>query len=174
MANAPAGVVLKRDRDLEGRKWQIWLRRGLFSLLGVISILALVNVFGQHPQTSRAQSAAATLELYAPKRVRSGLLYQARFRIEAHSELKKAALVLAPGWLESLTVNTIEPTPESETSDHGKLRLELGKIDAGDTFQLHMQFQVNPTNVGHRSQRVELMDGNARLLTIRRTITIFP
>jgi hypothetical protein len=33
---------------------------------------------------------------------------------------------------------------------------------------------VNPTNVGHRSQNVELDDGNAKLLTIKRSITIFP
>ena len=37
-----------------------------------------------------------------------------------------------------------------------------------------MQFQVNPTTVGRRSQDVELYDGERKLLNIHRTITIWP
>jgi hypothetical protein len=37
-----------------------------------------------------------------------------------------------------------------------------------------MQLQVNPTNVGRRSQDVALYDGGTLLTTIERTITIFP
>jgi molybdopterin biosynthesis enzyme MoaB len=36
-----------------------------------------------------------------------------------------------------------------------------------------MQLQVNPTNVGRRSQDVVLYDGGTRLTAIDRTITIF-
>jgi hypothetical protein len=34
--------------------------------------------------------------------------------------------------------------------------------------------QVNPTNVGHRTQDVRLYDGERQLAEVRRTITIFP
>jgi len=71
-------------------------------------------------------------------------------------------------------INTIEPSPTSETSDNGRLELELGPIKAGDSFVLFMQFQVNPTNVGRRSQDVDLYDGNRHIATIDRTITVFP
>jgi hypothetical protein len=37
-----------------------------------------------------------------------------------------------------------------------------------------MSLQVNPTNVGRRSQNVELDDGETPILTVHRTITIFP
>jgi hypothetical protein len=37
-----------------------------------------------------------------------------------------------------------------------------------------MQLQVNPTNVGRRSQDVALYDGGRLLTRIDRTITIFP
>jgi hypothetical protein len=37
-----------------------------------------------------------------------------------------------------------------------------------------MQFQVNPTNVGRRSQAVRLYDGKQLLATIHRQVTIFP
>jgi hypothetical protein len=94
--------------------------------------------------------------------------------VTAHRDLKSATLVLGPGWLESMTVNTIEPSPVNEGSDNGKLTLELGHIPAGKSYLLFMQFQVNPTNVGHRSAPVTLMDGDEELLEINRTITVFP
>jgi hypothetical protein len=37
-----------------------------------------------------------------------------------------------------------------------------------------MQLQVNPTNVGHRSQDVALFDGTTFLTKIDRTVTVFP
>jgi hypothetical protein len=174
MADVPDTIVLKRDRDLAGRAWEIWVRRGLFALLPLISLLALVNLFGQRPSTTTVSTEAARLKLYAPARVRSGLLYQARFRITAVRELKKATLVLHPGWLEGMTVNTIEPSPVNEGSSQGRLVFELGHIPAGGSHLLFLDFQVNPTNVGHRRQTVELLDGDQKLLEIRRTITVFP
>ena len=174
MADIPDTIVLKRDRDLAGRGWEIWVRRGLFALLPILTLLALLNLFGQHPSTFERSSSAATLKLYVPGRVRSGLLYEARFRVTAHRDLKSATLVLGPGWLESMTVNTIEPSPVNEGSENGNLTLELGHIPAGGSHLLFMQFQTNPTNVGHRSAPVTLLDGNDKLLEINRTITVFP
>jgi hypothetical protein len=52
--------------------------------------------------------------------------------------------------------------------------LELGHIRKGASYILFIQLQVNPTNVGRRSQGVALYDGARLLSTIDRTITIFP
>jgi len=174
VADIPHQIVLKRDRDLEGRAWEIWVRRGLFGLLPIVALLGLLNLFGQHPTTTTRSGSGASLKLYAPPRVRSGVLYQARFHIAAQRDLKHATLVLSPGWLESMTVNTIEPSPVTETSDNGRLRLDLGHIPAGGSYLLFMQFQTNPTNVGHRDASVTLEDGDRTLLQIHRTITVFP
>lgn len=174
MAQVPDTIVLKRDRDLEGRQNEIWVRRGLFALLCVVPVLALVNLFGQQPQTSTRSAAAARLLVSAPSRVRGGLLYQARFRIAAKKKLDQAELVLDRGWIDGLTINTVEPSPVSETSANGKLALDLGPISAGQSYVLVMAFQVNPTTVGHRDQTVTLYDGNRALITLQRTITIFP
>jgi hypothetical protein len=174
MADVPSGIVLKRDRDLIGRRWEIWLRRGLFALLPLFALIGLLNVFGQRPSSWTAASPAAKLKVYAPPRVRGGLLYEARFTVTAVNDVKSATLVLGPGWLEGMTVNTIEPSPVNEASDDGKLTLELGHVPAGSSHILFMQFQTNPTNVGHRSAPVTLLDGDQELLHINRTITIFP
>jgi len=150
------------------------LRRGLFALLPLLTVFALVNLFGQRPASATASSPTAALKVYAPDRVRGGLLFEARFHIRARQNLEKATLVLHPGWLEGMTVNTIEPAPASETSSNGRLSLELGHLAAGDSFLLFIQFQVNPTNLGHRKQTVELFDGRKKLLHLDRSITIFP
>lgn len=170
----PDFILLKRDRDLEGRANDIWVRRGIIALLAVIPLLAAANVFGQRATTSNASVPAATLEVHSPGAVRAGLLFEARFTIHANRSIANAALVLQSTWLEGMTLNTLEPAPESETSQNGSLRLALGKIDAGHTFALILQFQVNPTTVGRRSQDVVLADGDLTLATIHRSITVYP
>jgi hypothetical protein len=174
VADAPDTIVLRRDRDLQGRRHDVWVRRGLLLALAAVPIVALFNIFGQRPETSRATTPAASLKVYAPTKLRGGLLYEARFHVFAHQELKKATLVLDPGWLEGSQVNTIEPSPVSEASRNGKLSLELGHIAAGDSHILFVEFQVNPTNVGHRSHAVELYDGDTRLLAVHDQVTIYP
>ena len=170
----PDGIVLKDDHDLSGRNHELWIRRGLFAILPLVSALALLNAFGQRPQDSKVTTSAATLSLHAPERVRSGLLYEARFTVEAHRDLANAVLVLAPGWFEGMTVNTIEPAPQDETSVDGDPALELGPVGAGHSHVVYMQFQINPTNVGRRSQSVTLFDEDRLLLTLPRTVTVFP
>jgi hypothetical protein len=170
----PDTVVLERDRDLVGRRNDIWIRRGLFALVGLIPLLAVANLFGQRPQTARAGSEVASLELRAPSRVRSGLLFEARFHIRARREVKDARLVLSPGWLESMTLNTVEPSPVGESSMDGRLSFQLGHIRAGTSYLLFLQFQINPTNVGHRDQSVWLYDDGRLLLRLHRAVTIFP
>jgi hypothetical protein len=174
VADVPEGIVLKRDRDLEGRGWEIWVRRGLLALVCAVPVVALFNVFGQHPDSKTLAAPAASLKVYAPSHLRGGLLYEARFHITARKELKSATLVLGSGWLEGMTVNTIEPSPVGEASNNGRLSLDLGHIPAGESYVLYMQFQVNPTNVGRRTQTIELKDGETSVLSYERELTVFP
>jgi hypothetical protein len=118
--------------------------------------------------------ASAALKVYAPTRVRGGLFFEARFHISAISELRDATVVLDSGWLEGMTLNTVEPAPLGESSRDGRLALQLGHIPAGRDYLLFLQFNVNPTNVGHRATDVDLFDGDRHLLHVDRTITVFP
>jgi hypothetical protein len=174
MADVPTGIVLTRDRDMAGRTHDVWVRRSLFALLPLVAVLALLNVFGQNTTTSTQRAPAASLELRAPEHVRGGLLYQARFTIRAQSDVKNARLELGPGWLEDMTINTVEPAPLNEASSNGRLSLEFGHVPAGQSFVLYVDFQVNPTNVGRRAAPVTLFDDDQELVTIDRSITVFP
>jgi hypothetical protein len=101
-------------------------------------------------------------------------MFEARFTVEARRELEKATLVLSQGWLEGITINTIEPSPVGEASRNGSLSLDLGHVPAGERHVLYVQMQVNPTNVGRRSADVQLLNGGRKLLTIHRVLTIWP
>ena len=176
MADIPDLLVLKRHRDLDyaGRYGPL-VRRIVLSLVAVVSILGLLNVFGQRPLTTVASAPAATLKLYAPEHLRGGLLWSARFHIYANQDLKKATLVLDPGWAEGMSINTIEPGPGAEASRDGQLSFSIGHIAAGKSFLLFMQMQVNATNVAwRRSQNVELDDGAKQILVVHHHVTIYP
>lgn len=173
MADIPDQLVLKVARDREGKR-DVVFRRVVFTALVAFLFLGLLNQFGQRPLTSTVSSDAARLEVYAPERVRGGLFYEARFRIDAAREVKAATLVLDPGWAEGITINTVEPGPIGAASRDGKLAFRLGRIPAGQKHVFFLQLQVNPTNVGHRSQDVRLYDGEELLATIDRSITVFP
>lgn len=174
MPSAPQTLTLKTHRDQAGRGSYVWIRRALLLLLAAVVVAGLANLFGQRPATSSASASAARLSVYAPKRARSGLVYAARFRVDARQALKDATLVLWPGWAEQYTVNGLAPQPVTEGSDNGKLIFGFGHVAAGHHLTFWLSLQINPTNIGHRPQRVQLYDGKQLIATVNRTITIFP
>ena len=175
MTDAPDRLTLKRNRDLDGISHVPWSRRLVLTLILVFLALGLANVFGQRPGTSTAAAAKARLDVYAPDHLRGGLLFSARFHVYAKEDVKNAILILDPGWLEGMAVNTIEPSPVGQASADGRLTLQLGHIPKGSSHILFMQFQVNPTNVAwRRSADVELTDGSTPLLHVRHHFTIYP
>ena len=66
---------------------------------------------------------AAELEVSAPAHIRGGLFFQGRFTVDAREPIENATLVLGPGWLENMHINTIEPAPLKEASRDGDLAL---------------------------------------------------
>jgi len=175
VADVPDTLVLERHRDLrDTRASSLWTRRLVMGLIALFAVLALFNLFGQRPETVSASAPAAKLELYAPTHLRGGLLWMARFTIDAQEDLKDAQLVLDPGWAEAITINTIAPGPIGEASRNGRLAFDLGHIPAGRRYTLFMHFQVNPTNVGRHDQDVDLLDGDRQILHVDRTVTVFP
>jgi hypothetical protein len=170
----PEGLSLERHRDLTGRGRTPFVRNVLLALLCAVLLLGLLNVFGQVPTTDTAESSVARLEVDAPKAIRGGLYFQARYRVEAIDEIRDATVVLHPGWLEDITLNTVEPAPVGEASRDGRIALQLGRIPAGDEHILFLHYQVNPNAFGRRSHDVELYDGERLLLSLDREAIVWP
>ena len=155
-SDVPDHLTLRRNRDLEGKRELPWRRAGV-AVVTLFIAVGLFNGFGQRPQTHLAAVPEASLKVYAPERVRAGLFYEARFTIHALQEIKDATLVFSTGWLEGITLNTIEPSPVGEASRDGRISPARTTRDP----------------LAERKVK-ELDDGARRLFTIHRTITVFP
>ena len=174
MTSTPDHLTLARHRDLEGRESRPYVRWTLLSLIGLVVLVGLGNGFGQKPHTDTATADGVELEVYSPERLRSGLFFMSRFTIRAEREIEAATLLLEPGWVEGITLNTIVPAPVREANRDGKIAFELGRVPAGTEHVFFLHFQVNPTEVGRRPQHVQLLDGETPLLSVDRTVTIYP
>jgi hypothetical protein len=163
-------------RDLAGRRARLdpWARRVLLTLLAAIPVLALIGVFGQRAIRSQVSAPAATLTISAPKSVRGGLLFQSKITVLAQRKLSQPKLVFSPGFLDGLTIDTIEPSASQELSRNGSLVLEYGAVPPGQRLIVWIQYQVNPTTVGSQLQRLELDDGGQPIATISRRLRSFP
>jgi hypothetical protein len=170
----PEGLTFERHRDLAGRERRPILREVLLGVLCAFLVLGLLNVFGQEETVDVAEASAARFEVSAPSKLRGGLFFEARYRVEAIEEIENATVVLDPGWLGDITLNTVEPAPIGEASRDGRIALELGRIPAGDQYILYLHFQVNPTAYGSRSQDVELYDGERLLVSFDRDAIVWP
>jgi hypothetical protein len=170
---APDHLTLKEHRDGDHRA-ELAVRWTLVSLLVVLIVLGLLNVFGQNPTFSRGTGEVATLEVSAPNRLRGGIFYEGEFRIHAREEIEAATLLLDDGWFESMHINSYTPEPVGFAFRNGMLALDYGHVAAGDTLVARLEFQVNATNVGHRSQGVQLHDEDEPLAAVDRDVTIFP
>jgi hypothetical protein len=170
----PDGLTLEHHRDLKGRERRPLVRWALIGLLCGVLALGLLNVFGQVRSVTTVETSAARFEVSAPSKLRGGLFFEARYRVDAVEEIENATIVLDPGWLEDITLNTIAPAPVSEASRDGKIAFELGRVPAGRKHVLFLHFQVNPTAVGLRSQDVELYDGDRLLASFDRDAIVWP
>jgi hypothetical protein len=149
-------------------------RRAIMAIFAAISLLGLAGFIGQTASTSRASAPGVSMWFEAPKTLRGGLLWQARLDIRVTREIQYPRLVLADGWLDGMQVNTIEPAAQSESSRDGRLVLSYGSLQAGDRLQIWLQFQVDPTSMGHRSLALELDDRTTPIARIDRTIRVLP
>ncbi len=172
MSTPPDGILL--ERHLEPLSRVVWFRRMVLLALVALLVVAFAGLLGQRPRTSVADAPAASLRVEAPTTLRGGLLFEGRFTVEARRRLEHATLVLDDGWLDQMSVNTIEPSPVSEESRDGRLALDFGRLEPGQRLVVYLQFQVNPTNVGRRSQDVALADRDRTIASVDRTVTVLP
>jgi hypothetical protein len=176
MTHDDPSIGLRRDRhvELRGREAQPWWRRAAIAAFAAVVLAALAGVFGQQEDTARAQTVAATLTVRAPQHVRGGLFFQGRLDIVARQPIAKPRIVLGPGWTEEMQLNTIEPSPASESSSTGQLELDYDPMKRADHLTVWMEFEANPTGMGSRERAVTLLDGDRVLARVPGTLTSFP
>jgi hypothetical protein len=160
-----------RDHHHPVEHWARWI---FVAALAALALAALADVFGQRPSTLAADTPAATLRVQAPSALRGGLVFQAKLEVVARRSLGKPTIVLSSSWFENMSFNTILPEPEKTASEKSDVALEYPPLEPGRTLTVYIPFQVNPTTVGRRAQRVVLRDGSHPIAAVERTVTVFP
>ena len=172
-ARPPDCISLDAHRD-HGHPVERAARWTSLAVLTILAVLALANVFGQRHVALIARSDAATLRVSAPGALRSGLLYQGKFEVDAREQLRRPTLVLSRGWWDAMSVNSIEPQPTRSWSRDGSVFMEFGPLGPEQTFTVYLYQQANPTTAGRRDQSVELRDGGRLIASIDRSVNVFP
>src|SRR2546429_7399471 len=72
VADIPDSIVLRRHRDLEGRRKDVWFRRGPLALVAGVPLLRPLHLFGPPPRRSTPPAPAAPPHGLAPTAPRGG------------------------------------------------------------------------------------------------------
>ncbi|MEV4419921.1 hypothetical protein AB0L40_08095 [Patulibacter sp. NPDC049589] len=148
--------ALARTRDLHGRAHHPWVRRGVLVLMTVVVLLALSGRFGQEDGVTSAANATASVDVRAPGTLRGGLLWRGRITVRARTRIDRPQLVLGPGWVAGMQLNTVEPAASEEGTRKDALTLTYGTLQAGQELSVYLQLQVNPETRGRQDLSVHL------------------
>jgi hypothetical protein len=143
-------------------------------LLGALLALALTGWLGASTRNERIESAAAQVELSVPKVLRSGSFSQTQIKVHARQDIAELVLAFEPSLWREVTTNSIVPTPAEETHADGLLRFSFDSLDAGGSFELQIQQQVNPSRFGMNRGRFVLLDGEQPLMELPLSYLVLP
>ena len=111
--------------------------------LGVLLALSAFGFFGTEAALE-ASGDAADLRVDAPSRIRNGEFFEMTATVTTREALENLVLVVdEPVW-QDVTVNTFFPAAEAETVADGAFEFEFGPVEAGQTFVVKIDCQVNP------------------------------
>jgi hypothetical protein len=146
----------------------------MLALLAVGVLLAATGAIGQPTKTLAVDGAGARLQLEAPGVLRGGLMWRARIVVRGDLDLKHPRLILGPGFVHGMQLNTIEPSPASEAGRGPRVVLSYPELKAGDELVVYLQLQVNPTTVGSQDTSVELDDATELVARVAHTTRVLP
>ena len=174
MSELDRRLDLERLRDLRGRYRHPWIRRALLTAMLAGVAIAATGAIGQPTKTVVAGAGGARLEVQVPSVLRGGLMWRARIAVKTDRDIDHPRLILGPGFVEGMQLNTIEPGPDSEAGRGPRVVLSYAALKAGDELVVYAQLQVNPTTVGRQDTSVELDDETALVARVAHTTRVLP
>ena len=144
-------------------------------LLTILMVVALLGYLaGGKSPVMLARAGQANLVIDTPVRLRNGLFFEQRLRVEAHAPIADAVIgVDTPLW-HDITVNSMIPAASEEGVEDGQYRLHYGPLKAGDTLIVKIDAQINPPlTVGTRGT-IALYDGERRIAAVPLTLRVLP
>ena len=97
-----------------------------------------------------------------------------RISVEADEPIGELCVGIDEALWEDMTVNTMIPAAADEASEDGEFRFTFAELEAGTTFLLKVDLQVNPDIVGGNDGAVTVYDGEKPMATADVSITVLP
>lgn len=140
-----------------------------------LMIAATLGAFGSgRNHDFRAVAPAATLSVNTPARIRNGMFFETRIRIEPHQAFSDLILAVEPSLWRDVTVNTMIPAPAEETFEQGAFRLSYGEWEAGAPLEIKIDSQINPSLFRGTEGTIALYDGDERVLALPIEMRVLP
>lgn len=144
-------------------------------VLGALMLLALVGLFGGKTTDWRSvRNDAVELKASVPQVMRSGMLFELRFRITPSRSFEDLRLAISPELLRDFTLNTTIPEPAEEESRNGLFHLSYGQAEAGETIEVKIDGQINPALVWGTEGRIAVFDGEREIASMPLEIAVLP
>jgi hypothetical protein len=140
---------------------------------GSVIVLGLTGVLG-HERDWRSEGDGVGLAVHAPETTRNGEFFEMRITVEAGVAIDELAIGVDQALWEDMTVNTMIPAATEETGEDGEFRFTFGPIEAGTTFDLKVDAQVNPDIVGGNEGALTVYDGGRPITAVDIGIMVLP
>jgi hypothetical protein len=142
-------------------------------VFGSVIVLGMTGLLG-HERDWRAAAAGAELTVHAPETTRNGEFLEMRISVETDAPIGELVIGVESALWEDLTVNTMIPAPTNEESVDGEFRFTFAELEAGTTFLLKIDLQVNPDIVAGNDGTVTVYDGEERIVETPISMAVLP
>jgi hypothetical protein len=143
-------------------------------VLGGIVLWGLSGFAGSRTHEHAADASALKLSVTTPSLIRNGELYETTIDVAARRRIGKLVIGVTPALWRETTVNSMTPAPADESSEGGLFRFVYGPVKAGDSFQVKIDLQINPSLFGDNAGRVVAFDGDERLAEVPLRLRVLP
>ena len=158
----------------EGGAWRRHASPASLVVFGLVVVLALTGVLG-HERLWEASAAGGTrLTVHMPEVIRNGEFVEMRLTVEPAVAIEELVIDIDQALWEDMTVNTMIPAPTEESSRDGRFSFTFGEIDAGASFLLKVDAQINPDIVGGNAGVIIVRDGTVALVEMHVEMAVLP
>jgi hypothetical protein len=167
----PDGLSAEHQRATTG--WRRQARPAALALLAVLMAASLAGLAGVE-ETLIEEAGAATVIWHAPARIRNGEFFEMRLQVAAHEPIDELVVGVDAGLWEDFTINTFFPAATEEASEDGELRFTFGPLEAGGSFLMKVDAQINPDMLWRNEGTVTVYDGERAIAELPIVMEVLP
>lgn len=149
---------------------------------GTLSLLVLGSVVawgasgyaGSRNHTHAVEASALRLRVATPSLIRNGEIYETTIDVGAKRRIDKLVIGVSPALWRETTMNAMTPAAAAESSEAGLFRFAYDKVEAGASFTVKIDLQINPTLFGNNAGVIVVFDGDERLAELPLNLRVLP